>query len=296
MVFCVKHFLPLILLPYPSAAPLFTVVYLVSFFLSVQPCVYCTILVSVLFTSTCYTHSSNAAVTITSTGLQALQETNETSTLTLLVYPMSFDANISRLVEPTYSTNQPDPYRSWADLNGGHLASPVLLGYKYQSRLLDSTQAVEQRLAKKRQTELEVAQKERAEKEEAARAELIASQTIIARWTSVIVERLIANIARAPLPRSWFSPPTSVSRSTDNTSTSTDSNPDSRSVVTDPFKRDLANPRWDPERKRLDARFNDIGLIFDFKWVKSFLKVLTQKLSISDMSGQEHAERGIERQ
>ncbi|RUP45451.1 hypothetical protein BC936DRAFT_148172 [Jimgerdemannia flammicorona] len=53
-MYCMRWFIPLLLLPFPNAPPIFTLLFLVSFFLHQRPCVYCTILLVALFTSTCY--------------------------------------------------------------------------------------------------------------------------------------------------------------------------------------------------------------------------------------------------
>ncbi|EJD04575.1 uncharacterized protein FOMMEDRAFT_36571, partial [Fomitiporia mediterranea MF3/22] len=51
---CTRWFLPLVILPLPTAPPYFLAVFLVSLFLHARPCFYCMMLLTALFTSSCY--------------------------------------------------------------------------------------------------------------------------------------------------------------------------------------------------------------------------------------------------
>ncbi|ORY05318.1 hypothetical protein K493DRAFT_171559, partial [Basidiobolus meristosporus CBS 931.73] len=51
---CLKWFIPLFLLPQPSASPYFIYLFLLSYLLHSKPCIYCTILLLALLGSTCY--------------------------------------------------------------------------------------------------------------------------------------------------------------------------------------------------------------------------------------------------
>ncbi|CAG8470852.1 9635_t:CDS:2 [Ambispora gerdemannii] len=53
-MYCMRWFIPLLLLPFPNAPPFFVLTFLISYFLHQRPCVYCTILLLALFSSTCY--------------------------------------------------------------------------------------------------------------------------------------------------------------------------------------------------------------------------------------------------
>ncbi|KAI9494963.1 hypothetical protein BDB00DRAFT_816461 [Zychaea mexicana] len=53
-MYCMRYFVPLLLLPFPDAPPIFVILFLVSFFLHQKPCIYCTLLLIALFSSTCY--------------------------------------------------------------------------------------------------------------------------------------------------------------------------------------------------------------------------------------------------
>ncbi|KAF9312800.1 hypothetical protein BG003_005923 [Podila horticola] len=47
-------FLPLLLVPFPSAAPYFVILFLISMYISHEPCVRCVFSLILLFSSTCY--------------------------------------------------------------------------------------------------------------------------------------------------------------------------------------------------------------------------------------------------
>ncbi|KAH8111515.1 hypothetical protein DFH11DRAFT_1613732 [Phellopilus nigrolimitatus] len=53
-MWCTRWFLPLIILPLPTAPPFFLLVFLLSLFLQTRPCFYCMMLLTALFTSSCY--------------------------------------------------------------------------------------------------------------------------------------------------------------------------------------------------------------------------------------------------
>jgi len=51
---CTRWFLPLLILPLPTASPSFLLVFLLSLILHARPCFYCILLLIALFTSSCY--------------------------------------------------------------------------------------------------------------------------------------------------------------------------------------------------------------------------------------------------
>ncbi|KAI9598296.1 hypothetical protein BDF19DRAFT_228765 [Syncephalis fuscata] len=53
-MYCMRWFIPLLLLPQPTAPPYFVFCYLVSYFLHKRPCAYCSALLLALLGSTCY--------------------------------------------------------------------------------------------------------------------------------------------------------------------------------------------------------------------------------------------------
>jgi len=54
MMWCTRWFLPLLLLPLPTAPPYFLVLFVFSFTLLAKPCFYCIVLLTTLFVSSCY--------------------------------------------------------------------------------------------------------------------------------------------------------------------------------------------------------------------------------------------------
>ncbi|KZT58555.1 hypothetical protein CALCODRAFT_494855, partial [Calocera cornea HHB12733] len=54
VMWCTRWFLILFLLPYPRASPFFLVLFLCSLVLHSRPCLYCIVLLTALFTSSCY--------------------------------------------------------------------------------------------------------------------------------------------------------------------------------------------------------------------------------------------------
>ncbi|KAF9930414.1 hypothetical protein BGZ67_005833 [Mortierella alpina] len=53
-MYCIRAFLPLLLLPFPSTAPYFVILYSISLYRHHRPCVYCIFTVILLFSTTCY--------------------------------------------------------------------------------------------------------------------------------------------------------------------------------------------------------------------------------------------------
>ncbi|KLO08186.1 hypothetical protein SCHPADRAFT_944675 [Schizopora paradoxa] len=53
-MWCTRWFLPLLIIPLPTASPFFLTFFLVSVTLHARPCFYCMILMTALFSSTCY--------------------------------------------------------------------------------------------------------------------------------------------------------------------------------------------------------------------------------------------------
>ncbi|KAF9072681.1 hypothetical protein BDP27DRAFT_1261080 [Rhodocollybia butyracea] len=53
-MWCTRWFLPLILLPLPTAPPIFLLLFLLTLMIHAKPCFYCIVLLTTLFVSTCY--------------------------------------------------------------------------------------------------------------------------------------------------------------------------------------------------------------------------------------------------
>ncbi|KAF9334227.1 hypothetical protein BG006_002553 [Podila minutissima] len=57
-------FLPLLLVPFPSAAPYFVILFLISMYISHEPCVRCVFSLVLLFSSTCYWGSDRCWISL----------------------------------------------------------------------------------------------------------------------------------------------------------------------------------------------------------------------------------------
>ncbi|KAG0036302.1 hypothetical protein BGZ82_004395 [Podila clonocystis] len=57
-------FLPLLLVPFPSAAPYFVILFLISMYISHEPCVRCVFSLILLFSSTCYWGSDRCWISL----------------------------------------------------------------------------------------------------------------------------------------------------------------------------------------------------------------------------------------
>ncbi|KAF9381552.1 hypothetical protein CPB97_007695 [Podila verticillata] len=57
-------FLPLLLVPFPSAAPYFVILFLISMYISHEPCIRCVFSLILLFSSTCYWGSDRCWITL----------------------------------------------------------------------------------------------------------------------------------------------------------------------------------------------------------------------------------------
>ncbi|KAI0248094.1 hypothetical protein BJV78DRAFT_1239952 [Lactifluus subvellereus] len=53
-MWCTRWFIPLLILPLPSAPPYFLILFLISMIIHARPCFYCIILLTALFLSSCY--------------------------------------------------------------------------------------------------------------------------------------------------------------------------------------------------------------------------------------------------
>ncbi|KAF9215254.1 hypothetical protein CPC16_003760 [Podila verticillata] len=57
-------FLPLLLVPFPSAAPYFVILFLISMYINHEPCIRCVFSLILLFSSTCYWGSDRCWITL----------------------------------------------------------------------------------------------------------------------------------------------------------------------------------------------------------------------------------------
>ncbi|KIJ54992.1 hypothetical protein M422DRAFT_24849 [Sphaerobolus stellatus SS14] len=121
-MWCTRWFLPLLLLPLPIAPPYFLLLFLVSLTLQARPCFYCIILLTALFTSSCYWQPVPTHTLFQST------LTNVSETLPLLYLP-----NTTGIDEKAITENQLIPVpklttlsdRCWCELSHGRLFDPL---------------------------------------------------------------------------------------------------------------------------------------------------------------------------
>ncbi|KAF8508748.1 hypothetical protein JB92DRAFT_571546 [Gautieria morchelliformis] len=119
-MWCTRWFLPLLLLPLPTASPYFLFLFFFSLTLHARPCFYCIVLLTALFTSSCYWQP------VPTRALLQASFTNVTSS------PLLYLPNASVSDENTLQASQLLPVprlatlsdRCWCDLSGGHLFDP----------------------------------------------------------------------------------------------------------------------------------------------------------------------------
>ncbi|GHJ86864.1 hypothetical protein NliqN6_3266 [Naganishia liquefaciens] len=123
---CLRQFLLfLILLPFPTAPPILMILITVLMWIKLRPCIYCSVLLVIVFTSSCNTGFMSLSFPDHTTPLW-IQETQQNATL---------PGNGTQLVLAKNETDlvyaSPVPNRCWCDLNQGRLLWPVLNGYRY---------------------------------------------------------------------------------------------------------------------------------------------------------------------
>ncbi|KAI0063224.1 hypothetical protein BV25DRAFT_1824800 [Artomyces pyxidatus] len=116
-MWCTRWFIPLLLLPLPSAPPYFLVLFLVSLTLHAHPCFYCILLLTALFLSSCYWQPvpvdaplSNAWITATNASINTFADA-----LAMVGVDMSVDTRpaVVRLAD-----------RCWCELATSRLFEP----------------------------------------------------------------------------------------------------------------------------------------------------------------------------
>ncbi|KAF8508236.1 hypothetical protein BU17DRAFT_56837 [Hysterangium stoloniferum] len=118
---CTRWFLPLLLLPLPIASPYFLLLFLLSLILHARPCFYCIVLLTALFTSSCYWQP------VPTSALLEATFPNVSASFQLFYLP-----NASLTDEKHIPTSQllPAPKlttlldRCWCELSGGHIFDP----------------------------------------------------------------------------------------------------------------------------------------------------------------------------
>ncbi|KAF8588535.1 hypothetical protein K439DRAFT_1629747 [Ramaria rubella] len=120
-MWCTRWFLPLLLLPLPIASPYFLFLFFFSLTLHARPCFYCIILLTALFTSSCYWQP------VPTRALFEAAFPNASSSSPLLYLPNSTASDddalqMSQLLPVPKLTQLLD--RCWCDLSSGHLFDP----------------------------------------------------------------------------------------------------------------------------------------------------------------------------
>ncbi|KAF6767016.1 Bladder cancer-related BC10-like protein [Kalmanozyma brasiliensis GHG001] len=80
-MYCLRWWIPLFLLPFPKTSPLFLVLFLFSFALHSQPCMYCALILMGLFgtSSNWYTSDASAIVSLSANSSASVSPSNTTS-------------------------------------------------------------------------------------------------------------------------------------------------------------------------------------------------------------------------
>lgn len=143
--------------------------------------------------------------------------------------------NISLPLEYLAQPHLPDPSRGWVDLNAGFLLDPVWTGFKHRSDVL-----VLERREVAENLRIEHEQEERRRCEGRNREE----KRLAARSTSRKLADWVQSAFTSSRPPVALASPSTPLQSV--------------------HSRQSGEKRWDPERKRLDLRWNGVGCVLDF--------------------------------
>ncbi|CAE6511865.1 unnamed protein product [Rhizoctonia solani] len=117
-MWCTRWYLPLLLLPFPSAPPFFLLVLVFSLTLHARPCLYCIVLLVALFTSSC--HWAPTPLDIPSHALESIYPSLATSRPTIDLQsllnasePAPTPTNAAPTPRVTYSARLERPKRCW---------------------------------------------------------------------------------------------------------------------------------------------------------------------------------------
>ncbi|KAG1777349.1 hypothetical protein EV702DRAFT_1102688 [Suillus placidus] len=109
-MWCTRWFLPLLLLPLPTAQPYFLVLFLFSLALHAKPCFYCIVLLGALFLSSCYWQSFPLETRLSSPWSSTITTFYDALNATL---PPNFD--LRKHTPPIIRVND----RCWCDFTSG---------------------------------------------------------------------------------------------------------------------------------------------------------------------------------
>ncbi|KAG7450713.1 uncharacterized protein BT62DRAFT_1072747 [Guyanagaster necrorhizus] len=113
-MWCTRWFLPLLLLPLPTAPPYFLLLFLLSLTMHAKPCFYCIILITSLFISSCYRQPFSLDTPLTSPWAE-----------NITTYSHALSASLSSLPRRTLMpTTIRAVDRCWCDLSSGAFFEP----------------------------------------------------------------------------------------------------------------------------------------------------------------------------
>ncbi|KAJ7748497.1 hypothetical protein DFH07DRAFT_829913 [Mycena maculata] len=148
-MWCTRWFLPLLLLPLPTAPPYFLVLFLLALFIQAKPCFYCIVLLVTLFFSSCYWQPFP---------LDSPLSTPWTDNIT------TFAEALNATLTPAYDRPLPPVMHSldrcWCDFWGGGFFEPFNVSQWERSSVLKLADELE------RARKAELAESEPVEKEE----------------------------------------------------------------------------------------------------------------------------------
>ncbi|KAH6917134.1 hypothetical protein BKA70DRAFT_1251421 [Coprinopsis sp. MPI-PUGE-AT-0042] len=122
-MWCTRWFLPLLLLPLPTAPPYFLVLFLFSLTLHAKPCFYCIVLLSTLFISSCYWQPFPLDTQLSAPWADSITTFAEALTSAL---PSNYSQPLPAMIRPVD--------RCWCDLSSGGLFRPFnVSNWEYQS-------------------------------------------------------------------------------------------------------------------------------------------------------------------
>ncbi|KAJ7275572.1 hypothetical protein B0H12DRAFT_1087898 [Mycena haematopus] len=244
-MWCTRWFLPLLLLPLPTAPPYFLVLFLLSLFIQAKPCFYCIVVLVTLFFSSCYWQPFPSDSPLSTPWTDGITTFAEALNATLTV---PYD----KPLPPVMSTLD----RCWCDFWGGGFFDP----YNVSQWERASVVKLAGELERERNEEL------------AALAALQATSNA----NATEVEAMPRTAAPEPSPSSRLSPLRGVAESVwsvmhpylQSTRVLPESSPpliEKTDNVTAPQTEESSPPlRWE-----YDLRTYGLGVVVDFGWTRS---------------------------
>ena len=144
-MWCTRWFLPLLLLPLPTAPPYFLILFLFSLTLHAKPCFYCIVLLSTLFISSCYWQPFPLDTQLSVPWADNITTFAEALTSAL---PSNYTQPLPVVIRPVD--------RCWCDLSSGGLFKPFNVSHwEHQSVMKLKAELIGQQAALLNSTSLE---------------------------------------------------------------------------------------------------------------------------------------------